>query len=81
MSEPLDSNGLLGHEYFLDAVVHIDQAVAGNTIAPAAAKGIVYSLVETLGSMVGDPDLPAYLKSAYMDDLDLAVDFEQNSLN
>lgn len=81
MSEPLDSNGLLGHEYLLDAVIHIDQAVAGNTIAPAAAKGIVYSLVETLGSMVGDPDLPVDLKSAYLDDLDLAVDFEQNSLN
>jgi hypothetical protein len=26
--------------------------------------------------MVGDPDLPAYLKSAYMGALDLAVDYE-----
>ena len=76
MSEPLDSNGLPGHDYFLEAVNHIDQAVAGNTIAPAAAKGIVYSLVETLGSMVGDPDLPAHLKSGYMGALDLAVELE-----
>jgi hypothetical protein len=76
MSEPLDANGLPGHDYFLDAVNHIDQAVADNTIAPAAAKGIVYSLVETLGAMVGDPDLPAYLKSGYMGALDLAVELE-----
>ena len=45
-------------------------------IAAGAAKGIVYSLVETLGTMVGDPDLPAHLKSGYMGALDLAVELE-----
>ena len=73
---PLDSDGLPGHDYFLDAVNHIDQAVADNSIAASAAKGIVYSLVETLGSMVGDPDLPSHLKSGYMGALDLAVELE-----
>ena len=74
--EILDSDGLPGHDYFLDAVNHIDEAVANNTIAPGAAKGLVYSLVETLGTMVGDPDLPSHLKSGYMGALDLAVELE-----
>ena len=54
--EALGPDGLPGHDYFLDAVNHIDVAVTNKTIAIGAAKGIVYSLVETLGSMVGDPD-------------------------
>jgi hypothetical protein len=74
--EPLDSDGLPGHDYFLDSVNHIDQAVADSKIPASAAKGIVYSLVETLGTMVGDPDLPAHLKSGYMGALDLAVELE-----
>ncbi len=74
--EPLGSDGLPGHDYFLDAVNHIDEAVANKTIAISAAKGIVFSLVETLGTMVGDPDLPNHLKSGYMGALDLAVELE-----
>ena len=72
----LDSDGLPSHDYFLDAVNYIDDAVGNKTIAIGAAKGIVYSLVETLGSMVGDPDLPSHLKSGYMGALDLAVELE-----
>ena len=74
--EELGPDGLPGHDYFLDAVNHIDEAVANKTIAVSAAKGIVYSLVETLGTMVGDPDLPAHIKSGYMGALDLAVELE-----
>jgi hypothetical protein len=74
--ETLGANGLPGHDYFLDAVNHIDEAVASNTIAASAAKGLVYSLVETLGTMIGDPDLPSHLKSGYMGALDLAVELE-----
>ena len=74
--EELGPDGLPGHDYFLDAVNHIDESVANNSIASGAAKGIIYSLVETLGSMVGDPDLPAHLKSGYMGALDLAVELE-----
>lgn len=74
--EPLDSNGLPGHDYFLDAVNHIDDAVENNSIATGAAKGLIYSVIETLGTMVGDPDLPSHLKSGYMGVLDLAVELE-----
>ena len=76
VKEELGPDGLPGHDYFLDAVKHIDEAVANKSIASSAAKGIVYSLVETLGTMVGDPDLPAHLKSGYMGALDLAVELE-----
>ena len=41
-----------------------------------AAKGIIYSITETLGTMIGDPDLPSHLRSGYMGALDLAVDLE-----
>ena len=74
--EALGPDGLPGHDYFLDAVNHIDEAVTNKTIALGAAKGIVYSLVETLGAMVGDPDLPEHLKSGYMGALDMAVELE-----
>ena len=74
--EPLDSDGLPGHDYFLDAVNHIDEAVSNSSIPASAAKGIIYSMVETLGTMVGDPDLPSHLKSGYMGALDLAVELE-----
>jgi hypothetical protein len=74
--EALGPDGLPRHDYFLDAVNHIDEAVENQTIAISAAKGIVFSLVETLGAMVGDPDLPNHLKSGYMGALDLAVELE-----
>jgi len=74
--EELGPYGLQCHYYFLDAVNHIDEAVASNSIATGAAKGIVFSLVETLGAMVGDPNLPAHIKSGYMGALDLAVELE-----
>lgn len=50
----------------LDAAVHHlqEQITAGN-IAASAAKGILYSLIETLGAVVGDPDLPEHARSGY----------------
>ena len=79
--EVLGSDGLPSHDYFMDAVNHIDEAVTNNTIAISAAKGIIFSLVETLGAMVGDPDLPNHLKSGYMGALDLAVVLEAKLSN
>ncbi len=74
--EPLDSDGLPGHDYFLDAVNHIDDAVENNTIAAGAAKGLIYSVIETLGTMVGDPDLPAHIRSGYEGTLELARELQ-----
>jgi len=74
--EPLGLNGLPSHDYFLDAVNHIDQAVTNKSIAIGAAKGIIYSITETLGSMIGDPDLPSHLRSAYEGALEVAHELE-----
>jgi hypothetical protein len=50
----------------LDAALsHVDQQVASGNIASGAAKGILYSLIETLGAFVGDPDLPEHARSGY----------------
>ena len=50
----------------LDAALsHVNQQVSTGGIASGAAKGIVYSLIETLGALVGDPDLPEHARSGY----------------
>jgi hypothetical protein len=50
----------------LDAALsHVDQQVTSGSIASGAAKGILYSLIETLGAFVGDPDLPEHARSGY----------------
>ena len=50
----------------LDAAVkHVSDLIASQNIATSAAKGILYSLTETIGSMIGDVDLPAHLRSGY----------------
>ena len=46
--EELGPDGLPGHDYFLDAVNHIDEAVKSNAIAIGAAKGIVLDLAAEL---------------------------------
>jgi O-acetyl-ADP-ribose deacetylase (regulator of RNase III) len=74
--EPLGLNGLPSHDYFLDAVNHIDEAVSTKGIALGAAKGIIYSITETLGAMIGDPNLPSHLRSGYAGALELAHELE-----
>jgi hypothetical protein len=50
----------------LDAALsHVDQQVSSGGIASGAARGILYSLIETLGTLVGDPDLPEHARSGY----------------
>ncbi|AKJ70479.1 hypothetical protein PATSB16_23720 [Pandoraea thiooxydans] len=55
----------LQQEHFGAALNHISQALNSGNIAVSAAKGILFSLTETLGVLVGDPDLPAHVKSGY----------------
>ncbi len=74
--EPLGLDGLPSYDYFEEAVNHIDEAVANKGIALGAAKGIIYSLIETLGTMIGDPDLPSHARSGYEGVLELAHELE-----
>ncbi|WP_322107254.1 hypothetical protein [Paraburkholderia sp. J41] len=52
-------------EHLNAAFTHVDEGVRSGNIAAGAARGIVYSLVETLGALVGDPDLPEHARSGY----------------
>lgn len=47
------------------ALTHVDTLLSSGNIAVSAAKGILYSLIETLGALVGDPDLPEHSRSGY----------------
>lgn len=48
-----------------DALNHVDTLLSSGNIAVSAAKGILYSLIETLGALVGDPDLPEHSRAGY----------------
>jgi TRAP-type mannitol/chloroaromatic compound transport system permease large subunit len=50
---------------FQEAIGHVGKQVSLNEIAVGAAKGILYGLVEALGVIVGDPDLPSHIRSGY----------------
>ncbi len=57
---------MTAHPQHLDeALQHLDHALSKGQIAAGAAKGLIYSLVETLGVLVGDPALPDQLRDAY----------------
>lgn len=52
-------------EHLDAAVTHVHEMVSSGNIAASAARGILYSLIETLGALVGDPDLPEHARSGY----------------
>ncbi|SAK62908.1 major surface protein 3 [Caballeronia fortuita] len=52
-------------EHFDAAITHVDESYATGKMAAGAARGILYSIIETLGTLVGDPDLPAHARSGY----------------
>ena len=47
------------------AVDHLHKSIESQSIAAGAAKGILFSLIETLGALIGDPDLPEHARSGY----------------
>lgn len=52
-------------QQFEAALQHVDNLVQADNPATSAAKGILYSLVETFGVVLGDPDLPAHVRAGY----------------
>ena len=59
VSEPPDQ------DHFDAAISHVDHSYASGAMAAGAAKGILYSVIETLGTLIGDPDLPEHARSGY----------------
>lgn len=72
-----DSQNRLPQAHFDAAINHIDSALSVNQITHSAAKGLIYSLIETLGSMIGDPDLPNHMRSGYEGVLEVAQELER----
>lgn len=56
---------------------HLDDALKQGNIAQGAAKGLVYSLIETLGVVLGDPSLPEQLRDGYEGLLETAREIDQ----
>jgi hypothetical protein len=52
-------------EHMGQAIEHVSSAVESGHIAIGAAKGLIFSIMETLGVMMGDPDLPEHARSGY----------------
>jgi len=61
---------------FEESLKYIDENLELGKISAGAAKGILYSIVEVLGSVVGDPLLPEHIKSSYQAILDLAEEVQ-----
>ena len=59
-------------EHLHAAVSHLGDSMSSGHITASAAKGILYGLIETLGVLVGDPDLPAHARSGYEGVLEIA---------
>jgi len=52
-------------DHLSDALQYLSSAVESERIATGAAKRLVYSVMETLGTLIGDPDLPEHARSGY----------------
>jgi len=52
-------------EHLNAAVTHLETSVSTGDIAAGAAKGILYGLLEAIGTMIGDVDLPEHMRSGY----------------
>lgn len=59
-----------------EAVDHVNESIASQRIAVGAAKGILFSVIETLGALIGDPDLPEHARSGYEALRDKAADLK-----
>jgi hypothetical protein len=64
-NRPQDDSKNADLAHLNDALNHVDTLLSSGNIAVSAAKGILYSLIETLGALVGDPDLPEHSRAGY----------------
>jgi hypothetical protein len=64
--------GAPSHEDFVSAINHVDDSFSNSDLLQSTAKGLIYSILETLGSVVGDPDLPSHLRSGYEGAIEMA---------
>jgi len=63
-------------ENIASAVDHIDHSVKTQSISLSAALGLIYAITETLGVIVGDPDLPSHIHSGYEGLSEIALELQ-----
>jgi hypothetical protein len=63
-------------ENIASAVDHIDHSVKTQSISLSAALGLIYSITETLGVIIGDPDLPNHIHSGYEGLAEIAMELQ-----
>ncbi len=63
------------------AIDHIDNSIKNQSISLSAALGLIYSITETLGVLIGDPDLPNHLHNAYEGLAEVSVELETRIQN
>ncbi len=72
----MSKNELPNADHFLASVDHVNELVTSKGAAIGVAKGLLYSIVETLGVIVGDPDLPSHVRTGYQEALELARELQ-----
>ncbi|HQT81972.1 MAG: hypothetical protein B7Z60_06855 [Ferrovum sp. 37-45-19] len=63
-------------QFLLDAVDHLKSETDKHEHINGAFRGLVYSVVETLGQLVGDPELPQHMKSGIEGALEVAREIQ-----
>ena len=63
-------------ENIASAVNHLDHSVKTQSISLSAALGLIYSITETLGVLIGDPDLPRHIHSGYEGLAEIALELQ-----
>lgn len=63
-------------ENIASAVDHIGHSVKTQSISLSAALGLIYSITETLGVLIGDPDLPRHIHSGYEGLAEIALELQ-----
>lgn len=76
LSKSAKHDDFLAEDALRAAMTHVDEAVSSHNIALGTAECIIYSLIEVLGSMIGDPNLPSHIRSGYEGLLDTARELQ-----
>lgn len=58
------------------AIEHIDHSIQNQSISLSAALGLIYSITETVGVIIGDPDLPRHIHNGYEGLAEVAIELQ-----
>lgn len=68
-------------EEFNAAIQYVKEGIQSGRIAASLAKGILYSMTETIGVIIGDIDLPSHLAVGYQGVLEEVIELNNETNN